>query len=339
MERRLTITELQEQVLGGTVSAGIHAQVEERIEKTTANGKPYLELRLRDADGSLVLRSWSDSATYEAVSALNRNDFVEVSGEFQQHEQFGLDSRRWELRQLDDAEAEALMNPENPAADMDWNGLAESISAIRDPRLRQLGELFLAEHGSRFRRAAAARHNHHAERGGLLRHTAQMMRSARAIGSVYPDLNVDLLTAGVLFHDCGKLWETCPPDNGFTITRNLTGEMLGHITIGIELINHLWKQLPLEEWKELDPRSEEVRLHLLHLVAAHHGEYEFGSPVLPKTPEAVALHYVDNLDAKLEMIIKAGKVAAEVAPGIFDRVRPLPGTTVRSLEKFGAEPA
>jgi len=330
----LTISELQAQALQGAVSAEVHAQVEGCLEKVTAAGKPYLELRLRDADGSMVLRSWSDAPSYEVASRLGEQAFVAVKGEFQNHEQFGLDSRRWELRELTADEQQALLGAANPSAEQAWEELSGMVREISDPRLRQVSERFLAEHGARFRRASAARQNHHAERGGLLRHTLQMMRSARALCSVYPDLNADLLSAGVLFHDCGKLWETCAPEDGFTIGRTMPGEMLGHITIGIELINHLWKQLPLGDWTSETPRSEEVRLHLLHLVASHHGEYAFGSPVLPKTPEAIALHFIDNLDAKLEMITKASATAPEVAPGIYDRVYPLPGTTVRALSRF-----
>jgi 3'-5' exoribonuclease len=115
------------------------------------------------------------------------------------------------------------------------------------------------------------------------------------------------------------------------------GELMGHISIGLELVNSLWRKIAADNadaWKELVPASEDVRLHLLHLIGAHHGEPEFGSPVSPKTPEAMALHYIDNLDARLEMFFAGYAVARPLAPRIFDRVRPLPGNLVRSLEKF-----
>ncbi len=132
-----------------------------------------------------------------------------------------------------------------------------------------------------------------------------MMGCALALCGVYPELNRDLLIAGVLFHDTGKLWETCPPERGFGIETDLRGELLGHLSIGIELINALWRELPKEGWETLSPTSEEVRLHLLHLVASHHGQLEFGSPILPKTPEATLLHFIDNIDARLEMFSAA----------------------------------
>ena len=142
----------------------------------------------------------------------------------------------------------------------------------------------------------------------------------------------------MLFHDCGKLWECCPPEGGFAIEPTETGELLGHISIGFELVNKLWSELRdagrMQAWSELRPPSEDVRQHLLHLIASHHGEMQFGSPVLPKTPEAMLLHYVDNIDARLEMLAGAYASAAQVAPGIFDRVAPLPGHVVRPLPPF-----
>ncbi|MEI8341742.1 MAG: HD domain-containing protein, partial [Verrucomicrobiota bacterium] len=193
--------------------------------------------------------------------------------------------------------------------------------------------------GDRFRRSAAARNYHHARRGGLVEHTAQMMRAAEAIAAVYPRLNRDLLISGTLFHDCGKLWENVLPENGFNMPYSETGEMLGHISIGIELVNSLWRKLDFTPWAGLEPSSEDVRLHLLHLIAAHHGEKQFGSPVDPKTPEAFALHHIDNLDAKMEMLSAGYETAQQLAPGIFERVRPLPGNFVQPLAKFETGPA
>ncbi len=116
------------------------------------------------------------------------------------------------------------------------------------------------------------------------------------------------------------------------------GELIGHISIGLELVNSLWRKLQatgaMTAEKNLVPASEDVRMHLLHLIASHHGEMQFGSPVVPKTPEAIALHYIDNLDARLEMIFAGYQTAKPLATRIFDRVRPLPGNLVAPLEKF-----
>ena len=107
----------------------------------------------------------------------------------------------------------------------------------------------------------------------------------------------------------------------------------------MEIVNKLWRELTeneaqTKEWSMLEPPSERVRLHLLHLIVSHHGELEFGSPVVPKTPEAQALHYIDNLDAKMEMFDRGYQVAGELARNVQERVRPLPGRLVKQLERF-----
>ena len=165
-----------------------------------------------------------------------------------------------------------------------------------------------------------------------------MMRSAVAIASAYPALNRDLMVTGVLFHDAGKIWENGMPADSFTMPFSEAGELLGHITIGIELVNTLWRKLAATDdwkaWLPLEPANEDVRLHLLHLVASHHGELQFGSPVTPRTPEAWALHYVDNLDAKMEMITAAYRSSRQLAPRIQEKVWPLAGNIVHPLAHF-----
>jgi 3'-5' exoribonuclease len=338
-----TITNLKRRASTARVEALVWGQVEALARKETREGKPFWELVLADAQAKLTLRAWSDAPAFSFCEGSAAGAFVELAGEFALSGAYGLDAKRWNGRELDEAERDLLLaGPpelrEKQAADFAF--IEQGIAAITDPRLQQLALLFLAEHGPRFRRAAAARGNHHARRGGLVEHTAQMLRAALALASVYPALNRDLLTAGVLFHDGGKLWENSLPADGFTMPFDERGELLGHITIGIELVNALWRKLlagpEAATWTTLSPASEDVRLHLLHLIAAHHGELQFGSPVPPKTPEAWALHYVDNLDAKMEMIFAGYATARPLAPRIQERVWPLPGNLVTPLAHFAA---
>ena len=164
-----------------------------------------------------------------------------------------------------------------------------------------------------------------------------MMRVAKEIAPLYPQLNLDLLLAGVLFHDSGKLWENALPETGFAIGYDELGELVGHISIGLELVNSLWRKVSAENadaWKTYQPPSEDVRMHLLHLIGSHHGEKKLGSPVFPKTLEAMTLHYIDNLDARLEMFAAGYTTGTLLADRIFDRVWPLPDKLVKSLEKF-----
>ncbi len=335
-----SIAQIRSEAGTASLSARVRGQVDELVKKESANGKPYWELKLRDAGDVLTLRAWSDTDAFRACAEISRGDFVEIEGDFAVNGGFGLDAKRWRLRSLDNEEIETLLagGPEEAAAvERDYGDVVRLAGEIRDPRLHALCAVFLEEFGARFQRAAAARHNHHAHRGGLLRHTGQMMRSAAAICAVYPALNSDLLLTGVLFHDCGKLWEMCPPEAGFGIPRELRGELLGHISIGVEVVNSLWRKLPLDDWKTLEPASEDVRLHLLHLIASHHGELQFGSPVEPKTPEAIALNMVDNLDAKLEMLSMAYARQPEIAPRIHERVKSLNTSPVKPLASFYSE--
>jgi len=333
-----TISQLRVECRGISLTARVLGQVDELNKKDSSNGKPFWELKLRDAGDVLVLRAWSDTDAFRSCVELQRGECVEIEGEFGINGTFGLDAKRWRLRVLNNEETQALFvggSAELVAVEKDYADVVQFVGEIRDPRLMSLCQLFLEDFGTRFKRAAAARLNHHAHRGGLLRHTGQMMRAASALCVSYPSLNRDLLLTGVLFHDCGKLWEVCPPEAGFEIPRELRGELLGHISIGIELVNALWRKLPLEEWREDVPVSEDVRLHLLHLIAAHHGELQYGSPVEPKTPEAIALNMIDNLDAKLEMIAAAYIKQPEIAPGIHERVRTLNTSPVKPLPIWG----
>lgn len=320
------ISALRVAAKNGWVQAAAPVLVESVTEKASRDGKPFLEVQLCDALDRFVLRVWADNAHYDVCQSLATGACLRLEGEFHVHPTFGLEARRWSFQALEEAEKEEFLA--GPAAlrerqEVDFNFIENEVEALTDPRLQTLSMAFLEKFGARFRRTAAARFFHHARRGGLVEHVAQMMRYAEGICTANSHLHHDLLIAGILFHDCGKLWENCVEENGFAMPFDERGEMLGHITIGIELINTLWKSLPLETWNEVTPSSEDVRLHLLHLIAAHHGELEFGSPVQPKTPEAVALHYIDNLDAKLEMLTRGYASGATVADRIYDKVRPL----------------
>ena len=323
----------------------IRCQVEAVRQRLTKTGKPFLELALRDAEDSLTLKVWEDNPVFSTATGLKPGNFIEVVGDWTTGN-YGLECKDWGLSLLDEDEVGAVLHGSDSLRQKqteDWDDIAAFVAGMVDPRLRTLCQWFLDDYGERFRRTAAARDYHHARRGGLVEHVAQMMRTADAICGVYPTLNRDLVLAGVLFHDCGKLWENSFPENGFVMPVQEAGEMLGHITIGLELINRLWRDLmqneEAEEWKSLEPANEHVRLHLLHLVASHHGEYEFGSPVLPRTPEAMVLHHVDNIDAKLEMMFRGYETSPEVGRNVLERVRPLPARLVKPLAHFHFKPA
>jgi 3'-5' exoribonuclease len=334
----LTIAALKEQTGEKPLLAAVHAQLQSRSTRTTKNGKPYLELSLADATGHFTLKIWSDSPVYQLADAQPIGGVLRVEGKWTQGS-YGMECKDPEFHQPDPAALDDFYAGDpvlRDKQDRDYQEILRLCESIADPRLHALCARFFAEHGSLFRRTAAAKKNHHARRGGLVEHVAQMMRSAAALCPVYPQLNRDLMLTGVLFHDCGKLWENTYPEHGFTQKLDLFGELMSHIPIGIEIVNKLWHAeiTPNAEWSALSPTNDHTRFHLLHLIASHHGELQFGSPVLPRTPEAFALHYIDNLDAKLEMLSEAYTKSQELAPGIYERVFPLSTNLVMPLPAF-----
>lgn len=329
----MSISELLSTTSETPLEGSFFAQVQKCTEKETKGGKPYLEWDLADATGVITLKIWNNHPQFHSATEAIPETLLQFSGQWTQNK-YGVDGKGWKFRALTKDEKSEFLAGDTATRERqnsDWADIVAFLSQITDPRLKALCDEFVEQFEDRFRRTAAARKNHHARRGGLVEHVAQMMRSAYAICGVYPYLNLDLMIAGVLFHDCGKLWENTYPEAGFSQLHLMHGEMLGHIPLGLEVVNKLWRDLPLESWREIEPANEDVRLHLLHLIASHHGQYDFGSPTLPRTPEAYALHYVDNLDAKLEMVKDAYASANETAPGIFERKFPLSAPLVTPL--------
>ncbi|MBT8043864.1 MAG: HD domain-containing protein [Verrucomicrobiae bacterium] len=338
--KHLTISSLKQTTGDTPLSASFDAQLERKAERETKTGKPFYEISLVDGTGELKLKVWENRPQFRALDDIADGTLLRFSGDWTQN-QYGVDSQKWDMRLLNEGEAADFLagDPETRARqEKDWADIESMLNDIADPRLNAICVEFVSQYGDRFRRSAAARKNHHARRGGLVEHVAQMMRAACAMGSVYPRLNRDLLVAGILFHDCGKMWENSYPEKGFSQPFNMHGEMLGHIPLGIETVNKLWRVMmdkPIaESWEELEPASEDVHLHLLHLIASHHGTHEWGSPTLPRTPEAMALHYIDNMDAKYEMMRMGYESSPELAPGIQERQFPLPASLVTPLQHF-----
>ncbi len=323
---------------GTPVKAEVACQVAKVRENSTKTGKPYLDVEITDGTTTEKFKLWEDTDAFQAFRDMEPGECVRLEASFSRN-QYGLNVDRVRVRPLEKQECAELFagTPERRAAlERDWDDIVRMVGEIADPRLRLLCQTYLTEHGEKFKRAAAARDYHHARRGGLLEHTAQMMRSGAALAMAYPALNWDLVRAGLLFHDSGKLWEMDYQPQGFVSPITTIGELLGHITIGIELVNKLWRALESnsEFAAPAQPPRELVREHLLHLIASHHGQKEYGAPVTPRTPEAWMLHHIDNIDAHLEMLNMTYAEKPQVALGIYDHRRPLEGKAVAPLAKY-----
>lgn len=259
--------------------------------RSTRNGAPYLALTLCDRTGQIEARAWDDAE----VQPFESGDVVALRGQVCRFNE-KLQIKVEKIRRADDRDAPrytlADFVPHTERnVDAMWQELQGWVAGFTDPHLKALLEAFLGdkEIAADLRDAPAAKGLHHAWIGGLLEHILSLMGICDLAARHYTGVNRDLLLTGVLLHDIGKLrelrWGT-----GFDYT--LEGQLLGHITIGIGMIEEKIAGIP--------DFPAAKRILVEHLVLSHHGRYEFGSPKLPMTPEAIVLHYLDDLDAKMQ---------------------------------------
>jgi 3'-5' exoribonuclease len=272
---------------------------QEATYKVSSKGSEYLELKLSDASGDLKAFLWDLRAVEGDLEAIRTDAFLRVKGVVTSYNgrlQFRLDKIRFAAdAEIADFSAFFPVSA-RPVPEM----LAEMdgfIRSVKDPWIHRLLTGFFVEDETlraAFARAPAAKSMHHAYLGGLLEHTLSVLGIADRACTHYRDLNRDLVMAGVLLHDVGKTSELSYQRSfGYTDAGNL----LGHIAMEAEWVSRAIEKIPAF--------PEELRLQILHIVLSHHGRLEFGSPVLPKTPEALLVHYLDDLDGKLEVMVKA----------------------------------
>lgn len=262
--------------------------------KTTRTGSEYLELKLTDASGELKGFLWDLKAVEGEFDAIVPDVFVKVKGrveEFQGRKQIRVEKVRFAPDEEVGDLSRFFPTSRRPIPEM-LEELDRLIASVRDPWIRRLLERLLVQDADRraaFAKAPAAKSLHHVYLGGLLEHTLSVASMAERACAHYHALNRDLVLAGVFLHDLGKTAELSYQRSfGYTDAGNL----LGHITLEAQ-----WVARELDQFPDF---PEELRLQILHIVLAHHGKLEFGSPVLPKTPEALLVHYLDDLDGKLE---------------------------------------
>jgi 3'-5' exoribonuclease len=262
--------------------------------RANRQGSLYLNLELRDKTGTVGARLWNAS---ESLARLfEPGDFLHVRGKTQVF-QGALQIILTHLEVVDPAQIEPEdflpQSTQNIAKLM--GRLREILFGMNNPHLRALVECFLIDDDfvRKFTTAPGGIKNHHAYQGGLVEHVVNLLNVASRITEFYPELDRDLLLTGIFLHDVGKVDELSY-DRAFAYTD--AGQLVGHLVIGVEMLGQ-----KVERSTELtgEPFPAELLLRLKHMIVSHHGTYEFGSPKLPMTLEAVALHYLDNLDAKL----------------------------------------
>jgi 3'-5' exoribonuclease len=276
---------------GDKISRGIYL-VETANFKQTRNNKFFIQLSLRDRTGSIKAILWE--ATQELFDSFSTEDFLRIDGrveEFQQNLQIVVDGLQPVADDSVDFEEFLPVSARNPS-DM-ARELEATIASMSDPHLKALMLAFWEDPEIRrgILRCPAGKVLHHACIGGLLEHILSLMGAAKLIARNYPRLNADMLLAAAFFHDIGKIREL-----SYSRAFNYTdvGQLVGHMGIGLVMLEEKAKLLP--------GLPREVLLHLEHIVASHHGLPEHGAMKPPMTPEAIAFHYLDNLDAKLAMV-------------------------------------
>ncbi len=258
----------------------------------TKAGKAYLSLTLMDKSGEIEARLW-DRAEHFAPLA-QEGAFITVQATVDLFN----DQLQLRLHTLSAAEEDKLvLNDFFPASHRPREEmireLKKRIKGIQDkPLQRLLEEIFHGETLARFAQAPAAKKMHHAYLGGLLEHTLSMAHMAEAAARHYPLINADLLLAGVFLHDLAKIEEFDYSRPAFNYTDR--GRLVGHLVLGVDMLRRAADKVPDLPMATVD--------QLAHLILSHHGQLEFGSPVLPMTPEAMLLHHLDDMDAKMNFL-------------------------------------
>lgn len=266
--------------------------VKEKNTSLARNGKPYLALQLMDKSGEIEARVWENVETFGAL--FEKDDFIRVKGKATIY----LAKMQLIVSDLARiAESEVNLGDFLPEGDRDGAEMfAELVSLVEscaDENLRRLLEAFFDDPAflDLYRMAPAAKGMHHVYLGGLLEHSLSVAALVDRIMPLYPELNRDLLVAGALLHDVGKVREMTYA-RSFDYTDE--GKLLGHISIGVEMVQ--------EKIARLENFPIELAMLLKHMILAHHGQYEYGSPKRPKTIEATVLNYLDDLDSKINGI-------------------------------------
>ena len=266
--------------------------VKEKSSGITKTGNAYLKLKLVDRSGEIEGRIWTSVETF--ADSFEKDDFVHIVGKsvsFQEHLQLNITH----IERV--GEEEILFSDFFPIAEKDidemFHSLVEISQQIKNPHLNQLLQLFWEDESfiKRFKMAPASKWLHHNYLGGLLEHTLSLVQLVLKNVTHYSGLNLDLLLTASILHDLGKVDELSY-HRSFDYSDE--GRLLGHIILGIERLEDKIRQLP--------DFPKDLSTLLKHLLLSHHGQYIWGSPKRPMTLEAVMLHYLDDMDAKLNGI-------------------------------------
>jgi 3'-5' exoribonuclease len=287
-----------EQLADGDTVDDVFLVVDKQL-RANRNGNLYIQLDLGDRSGTINARMWN--AGEPLYKSFDPGDFLVVKGKVQLFQgSLQLIANSLEKHDANRVELTDFL----PHTKQDISKLLERLKAavrkVADPHLRALAEAYFIDDAfmRAFARCPAGVKVHHAYVGGLLEHVVTMMDVADRVLPLYPEVNRDLVVMGVFLHDSGKVREL-----SFARTFSYTdeGQLLGHLTLGIEMLDEKARGVPDLTGEPFPP---ELLLRLKHLILSHHGQAEFGSPKIPMTPEAVALHAIDLMDSRIHIAVR-----------------------------------
>ena len=282
------------QLNGGTTIDEIFL-VQNKDLRTTKNGSLYIQAQLSDRTGMIDARMWDASAPF--FESLGDDTFLKIKGRTEIYQnKIQLIIKQISKTSQEEIKLEDYLPGTEHDVDKMFAELKQIASSIKQPHLKSLLNLFFNDKDfcRGFCSAPAAVQYHHAFLGGLLEHTLSVAKLGNNIAPLYPSLNKDLLICGIILHDIGKISELCY-EKSFHYSDE--GQLIGHLISGVLMVE--------EKAKQIDDFPKTLLDLLRHLILSHHGEYEWGSPKLPMTLEALALHYLDNIDAKIHAFDKA----------------------------------
>ena len=282
------------QLNGGTTIDEIFL-IQNKDLRTTKNGSLYIQAQLSDRTGMIDARMWDASTPF--FESLGNDSFLRIKGRTEIYQnKIQLIIKQISKTSQEDIKLEEYLPSTEHDINKMFSELKQIVSSINQAHLKDLLNLFFNDNDfcRGFCSAPAAVQYHHAFLGGLLEHTLSVAKLGDKIAPLYPDLNRDLLICGIILHDIGKISELCYEKN---FHYSDEGQLIGHLISGVLMVE--------EKAKQIDGFPKTLLDLLRHLILSHHGEYEWGSPKLPMTLEALTLHYLDNIDAKIHAFNKA----------------------------------
>lgn len=273
--------------------------VSQPVLRNTTRGDLYIAMFLSDKTGKVNCRVWN--ATKELYDSLPKEGFVSIQGKVELYQgNVQIVANRVATVGGDDINLDDFLPKTSKDIDQMFEEVKQMMGQVSDEKLKALVKEFLldAELMKKFCIAPAAIKMHHNYLGGLLEHTHSMLQVAVRILPLYPNLQADLVLVGIFLHDMAKTEEL---SYGLAFGYTNTGQLVGHIVQGAIMLDQKADML-LDKGVEID---KDVLDNLTHILLSHHGKYEFGSPKLPATPEAIMVNYIDDLDAKMNFVADA----------------------------------